>query len=175
MRISCAKYAAWLHLPFRTTNMQRGAFFSTLDREGIRLKKIKATHIESYIAKAGERLSRATLQHEISVVRGFLRFLALDGRAPDGLGSQIDTPRLYRLEKLPRSLPWETVQAFLRSIDRTSATGLRDYAIFLLIATYGLRSQRSSSHYTRRPSLGTGPSTNPSAQDFVALRTATDQ
>lgn len=115
-------------------------FLQHLDRKGIRLKKIKATHIESYIAKAGKRLSRATLQHEISAVRGLLRFLALDGRAPDGLGSQIDTPRLYRLEKLPRSLSWETVQALLRSIDRTSATGLRDYAIFLLIATYGLRS-----------------------------------
>jgi integrase/recombinase XerD len=115
-------------------------FLQQLDREGIRLKKIKPIHIESYIARAGKRLSRATLQHEISAVRGFLRFLALDGRAPDGLGSQIDTPRLYRFEKVPRSLSWETVQALLRSIDRTSATGLRDYAIFLLIATYGLRS-----------------------------------
>ena len=61
------------------------------------------------------------------------------GEASVGLDSQIDTPRLYRLEQLPRSLPWDTVCAFLESIDRTSALGLRDYAIFLLIATYGLR------------------------------------
>ena len=64
-------------------------FLQHLDSEGIRLKQIKATHIESHIAKAGKRLSRATLQHEISAVRGFLRFLALDGRVSDGLGSQI--------------------------------------------------------------------------------------
>ena len=115
-------------------------FLQHLDKEGIRLRKIQATQIESYITKAGKRLSRAALQNEISALRGFLRFLATDGRAPDGLASQIDTPRLYRLEKLPRSLPWETVRALLRSIDRTSAKGLRDYAMFLLMATYGLRS-----------------------------------
>ena len=55
------------------------------------------------------------------------------------MADQINGPRLYRLEKLPRALPWETVRALLRSIDRTSAMGLRDYAMFLLIATYGLR------------------------------------
>jgi len=58
---------------------------------------------------------------------------------PAGLDNQIDSPRLYRLEQLPRALPWETVSALLRSIDRTSAMALRDYAMFLLIATYGLR------------------------------------
>ena len=60
-------------------------------------------------------------------------------RVPAGLDRQIDTPRLYRLEQLPRALPWETVRKLLQSIDRTSPMGLRDYAMFLLIATYGLR------------------------------------
>jgi integrase/recombinase XerD len=86
-----------------------------------------------------KRLGRRSLQTNISALRGFLRFLAIDGRVPADLAGQIDTPRLYRLEQLPRALPWETVRALLRSIDRTSAKGLRDYAIFLLIATYGLR------------------------------------
>src|SRR5207302_8267725 len=62
---------------------------------------------------------------EPSALRGFLRFLAMDGRVRQGLVSQIDTPRLYQFEQLPRTLPWETVRALLRSIDRTSAMGLR--------------------------------------------------
>ena len=115
-------------------------FLRHLQEERIRLKKIQAAQIESYICKVGKRLSRITLQNQISALREFLRFLAADGRAPEGLASQIDTPRLYQHEKLPRSLPWETVRALLRSIDRTSAKGLRDYAMFLLMATYGLRS-----------------------------------
>jgi integrase len=46
---------------------------------------------------------------------------------------------VYRGEQLPRSLPWDTVQALLKAIDRTTPMGRRDYAMFLLIATYGLR------------------------------------
>jgi integrase/recombinase XerD len=114
-------------------------FLQHLDEEGITLKKIHRSHLDSYITTTGKRLCRTSLQHDISALRVFLRFLAMDGKAPAGLDSQIDTPRLYRLERLPRTLPWETVSALLRSIDRTSAMGLRDYAMFLLIATYGLR------------------------------------
>ena len=114
-------------------------FLQHLEEEGIALKKIQATHLESYVAKAGKRLSRASLQQDIGALRGFLRFLAMDGRVPAGLGDQIDKPRLYQFEQLPRTLSWETVRALLRSIDRTSAKGLRDYAMFLLIATYGMR------------------------------------
>jgi integrase/recombinase XerD len=114
-------------------------FLQHLEGKGIALKKIQVSHIESYVATAGKRLSRAGLQQYIGALRGFLRFLAIDGRVPTGLSGQIDTPRVYRLEQLPRALPWETVCALLRSIDRTSAKGVRDYAMFLLIATYGLR------------------------------------
>jgi len=100
---------------------------------------LQVSDIESYIAKAGKRLSRGGLQHDIAALKGFLRFLSADGRVPTGLDRQIDTPRLYRLEKLPHALPWETVRTLLQSVDRTSPMGLRDYAMFLLIATYGLR------------------------------------
>jgi len=114
-------------------------FLRHLDKEKIALKNIQGPQIESYITKAGKRLSRPSLQHDIGALRGFLRFLAIDDRVPARLANQIDTPRLYQLEKLPRALPWDMVGALLRSIDRTSAMGLRDYAMFLLIATYGLR------------------------------------
>jgi integrase/recombinase XerD len=114
-------------------------FLQHLDGAEIALKKIRVPQIESYIIQAGKRLSRSSLQHVIGALRSFLRFQAIEDRVPSGLASQIDTPRLYQLEKLPRALPWETVRTLLRSIDRTSAMGLRDYAMFLLIATYGLR------------------------------------
>lgn len=144
--ILIGQYVNYLHevrgLTLSTISNQRRTaqyFLQHLDKEGIALKDIQAGHLESYITKAGQRLSRRTLRHDISALRGFLRFLAIDGRVPETLSSEIDTPRLYRFEQLPRALPWETVRALLRSMDRTSAVGLRDYAMFLLIATYGLR------------------------------------
>ena len=125
-----------------TVNHHRYAsrcFLKHLETNKLSLDSIQPRDVETYINQTGKRLSRGSLQHDIAAVRGFLRFLATDGRAPTGLDRQIDTPRLYRLEQLPRSLPWDLVTALLRSIDTTSAMGLRDYAMFLLIATYGLR------------------------------------
>jgi site-specific recombinase XerD len=114
-------------------------FLQDLKEAAKAVGNIRAGDIESYITKAGRRLSRATLRHEIAALRGFLRFLSIDGRVPTGLDRQIDTPRLFRLEQLPHALPWETVRTLLQSVDTTSPKGLRDYAMFLLIATYGLR------------------------------------
>ena len=114
-------------------------FLQHLEETGTPVGGIVGSNIESYIAHAGKRLSRGSLQHDIAALRGFLRFLSTNRGAPAGLDHQIDTPRLYRLEQLPRALPWETVRTLLQSVDRTSPMGLRDYAMFLLIATYGLR------------------------------------
>lgn len=114
-------------------------FLQHMAKAGTALMCTCPAHVESYVTQAGKRLSRASLQHDIAALRGFLRFLSTDGRAPTGLDRQIDTPRLYRLEQLPRALPWDTVTALLKSIDTESAMGLRDYTMFLLIATYGLR------------------------------------
>lgn len=109
------------------------------ERRADRLSKITRQDIEDFIRNAGRRIGRTSLQHSIAHVRGFLRFLAVNGEAPTGLDVGIDTPRVYRGEQLPRALPWKTVSALLRSIDRSSPIGKRDDAMFLLMATYGLR------------------------------------
>jgi integrase len=45
----------------------------------------------------------------------------------------------YRIdERPPRTFPWSDVQKILRSISQAEAPGKRDYAIVLLLATYGL-------------------------------------
>lgn len=100
---------------------------------------VTAREVEAFVCRVSARLSRASLQHVVAELRSFLRFLAAQGRVPPGLDTQIDTPRCYRQEQLPRALPWATVRAFLASIDRRRPLGLRDYTIFFLIATYGLR------------------------------------
>lgn len=116
-----------------------GCFLRHLNESRIPLGSLRSKDIDEYVSLAGKRLSRASLQHEVAVVRGLLRYCANDGKAPAGLDRQIDSPRLYQLEKLPRALAWETVKEILSSIDTKSAMGRRDYAILLMVATYGLR------------------------------------
>ena len=104
-----------------------------------RLAALTGRDLETFLCAVGPRQTRASLQHVVSHLRAFLRYLASAGEIPPGLDTQIDTPRVYRGEQLPRALPWDTVQALLKAIDRTTPMGRRDYAMFLLIATYGLR------------------------------------
>ena len=103
------------------------------------LGSLSASRVESFVRLRAGRLGRGSQQHLVAHLRSFLRFLATTGQCPSGLDATIDTPRLYRLEQLPRALPWETVQALLQSIDRHTTLGLRDYTMLVLIATYGLR------------------------------------
>jgi integrase/recombinase XerD len=98
------------------------SFLDHLEASRVALDSVHPRDVEAYITRAGQRLCRASLQHEIAAVRGLLRFLSTDGRVRTGLDRQIDTPRLYRLEQLPRALPWDTVTALLKSIDKVQRT-----------------------------------------------------
>jgi hypothetical protein len=80
-----------------------------------RLHALSGLDLEAFISGAGARLKRASLQGMVAHVRSFLRFLASSGETAIGLDRQIDTPRVYREEQLPKALPWETVQAFLQA------------------------------------------------------------
>jgi len=113
--------------------------FVRYDDKPDHLDKIKVHELEGFMRLLATRRSRASLQHVAAHLRAFLRFLAGRGRVSMNLSNQVDTPRIYRGERLPRAMPWETVLALLNTIDRATAMGRRDYAIFLLIATYGLR------------------------------------
>ncbi|MFQ5463894.1 MAG: site-specific integrase [Candidatus Binatia bacterium] len=103
------------------------------------LRILTTRELEGFVRAAGRRVGRGRMQHIVAQLRSYLRFLAGRGETARGLDTQIDTPRMYRGEQLPRSLPWQTVSALLASVDRSTPIGVRDYAILLLIATYGLR------------------------------------
>jgi site-specific recombinase XerD len=132
-----------------------------------RLHELQPSRIEAFLQIVSAHQARAALQHTVAHLRSFLRFLVTSGLVPAGFDIPIDTPRLYRHERLPRALSWETVHALLRAVDRSTPMGRRDYAMLLLIATYGLRSGevvtltlddvewRRNRLRVRRPKVGT--------------------
>jgi len=109
------------------------------DADPQRLQELGSTDIETFIVAMGGRVGRGRLGQIAAVLRSFLRFLATIGKTPAGLDAAVDSPRVWRGERLPRALQWDTVRTFLRSIDTSTPKGRRDFAMFLLIATYGLR------------------------------------
>ena len=103
------------------------------------LEQLSDQQLETFVQRLSRTQCRASVQHSVAHVRSFLRFLAEQALIDTGWEYHLDTPRCYRQEQLPRTLPWETVSAFLSSIDRAAPMGLRDYTLFFLMAHYGLR------------------------------------
>jgi len=101
------------------------------------LKDLRAAEIDAFVADTGPPLGRITLQKVAAILRSFLKFLAARGEVPPG--PDVLSPRHYRGERIVRALPWDTVLSLLRAVDRSTIKGRRDYAMLLLIATYGLR------------------------------------
>jgi len=104
------------------------------------LPDLNLKQVEDFLGTCSKDLNRYSLQHVAGYLRAFLRFEYSRGVLQTPLHEMIDTPRIYRLEKLPRSLPWTVVNELLLSIDRKDTHGIRNYAMLFLIATYGLRS-----------------------------------
>jgi integrase len=104
------------------------------------LNGLTSTNVDDFIGVCSKTLNRDSLQHVVGYLRAFLRFEYSHGALSVPLHERIDSPRVYRLEKLPRSVPWSTVEALLSAIDRQAPQGKRNYAMLLLMATYGLRS-----------------------------------
>lgn len=106
--------------------------------DGVSLRTISASAVERFVAAAGQRVKRQSLQHTVARLRAFLRFCYDRGELCERLDC-IDTPRAYRDELPPRALAWDIVQELLRSIDHASRCGCRDHAMLYLMAHYGLR------------------------------------
>ena len=113
-------------------------FLGQLRRGRKTIARTTVTDVDAFVQKLATRLSKRTVADTCSSLRAFLRFLQVTGRLPADLASGVIAPR-YRIdERPPRTLPWKDVQQILRSISRTEAPGRRDFAIVLLLATYGL-------------------------------------
>jgi len=102
------------------------------------LRKLTSDHVEQYLAGKSRRNTRQSMQHVVAHLRAFLRYGIAHDLVREGV-DVIDTPRTYRDELPPRAMPWTLVKRLLRSVDRSSKLGWRDYVILHLMAYYGLR------------------------------------
>jgi len=73
--------------------------------------------------------------------RVFLRYLHRERLIARDLSLIVEAAPYYRLAHLPRSITVEDVLKMLDGIDRQIVLGRRDYAMLLLLVTYGLRAR----------------------------------
>jgi integrase/recombinase XerD len=115
-------------------------FAAHLARIGLSdLAAVSPTVLSGFVADYGPRLAWPTLRNACGTLRVFLRYLHREGVIAKDLSRVVEFPQSYRLSGIPRSIGWEQVEQVLASVDRRSACGKRDFAMLLLLATYGLR------------------------------------
>jgi len=106
----------------------------------VRFEKLRAKDIIDFVLQDTSRRGRKDAQHTATGLRSFLGFLLQQGRITTNLAAAVPTVAGWPLSQLPRFLEAEQVEEVLRSCDRRTKVGKRDYAILLLLARLGLRS-----------------------------------
>ncbi len=91
------------------------------------------------VERASIGLAKSTVRDCAGVLRVFVRFAYRAGVLASDLSAAVGWPQVYRLSTVPRSISWDEVNRVLAAPDRRTPVGKRDYAILLLLVTYGLR------------------------------------
>jgi integrase/recombinase XerD len=95
--------------------------------------------LAAFIVDRCPGLARTSRRDLCGALRVFLRYCYREGLVEHDLSTSVEMPRTYRLADVPRSITWDEVRRMLACVDRRAVVGRRDYAILLLLVTYGLR------------------------------------
>jgi integrase/recombinase XerD len=111
-----------------------------LKRIGVNsLRELSPALLASFVVDAAPALSRTSRRDLCGELRAFLKFCYRERIISKDLSAAVEMPQIYRLANVPRSITWDEVRRMLEAVDRRAAKGRRDYAMLLLLVTYGLR------------------------------------
>jgi len=96
-------------------------------------------NIYDYLIKEGATTGRRGMHCVCSALRSLFRFLRIRGQSVAPGLETFPRPRIYTQESLPRFLTADEVQQVIKSVDRTTKRGVRDFAILMLLICYGMR------------------------------------
>jgi site-specific recombinase XerD len=117
-------------------------FEAYLQRVGVsHLPELAPPLISTFLTERAQRLSALGMQGCTGTLRVFLRYVHRQGIIPTDLSRSVPRGRGYKQASIPRAIAWADVQRVLDSVDRRSAIGRRDYALLLLLVSYGLRAR----------------------------------
>lgn len=103
------------------------------------IKNLAAPAVSRFIEDRAAVLTPSDRKRLCAAIRGFLRFLLLRGYLLRDLMSSVPVIPSFRLASLPQALAKEDIEKILGAVDRSTPVGRRDYAMFMILATYGIR------------------------------------
>jgi len=114
-------------------------FCHYLDAAGVAsMTEMQVRNLPGFVASRSY-LRQNSLAHELSMLRGFLRYLCMVGIVSAEIIEEVPRVRVRRHARIPSVWSRDQVGALLGAVDRSSPKGKRDYAILLLAARLGMR------------------------------------
>jgi integrase/recombinase XerD len=105
-----------------------------------RLAALTIRDVDAYVQQRCAGLRRRSIKDVTSNLRVFLRYLHGIARTDSDLSRAVIGPKIHEYEDIPSALRAEEVEKVLDVTRKDhSAVGLRDNAMLMLLATYGLR------------------------------------
>ena len=116
-------------------------FLKSLDGNDILrgLSEVSPRQIHAFFAEHGKGKADTTRRHIRAALRTFFAFCARQGYVAGYLVEAVPKVFRYRLADVPRQISEQNAQKLLESINRSTSAGRRDFAIILLLYTYGVR------------------------------------
>jgi len=115
-------------------------FLNHIDTVGINdLKDLKPNIVQQFIQNGNDRFSKSLICCRYWALKKYISYLKMLGVLQVDFPSIFIAPRIYRRQHSPQFLTRKEIRVMLSSIDRRTSIGKRDYAMFLLLSTYGLR------------------------------------
>jgi integrase/recombinase XerD len=106
---------------------------------GVELGALSPPLLSGFVTETAPTVGRSTMVGICVAIRIWLRYLHREGILARDLSRILEVPQRYRLADVPRAISWDDVRRMLEVVDQRTAVGRRDYAILLLLVTYGLR------------------------------------
>jgi integrase/recombinase XerD len=109
---------------------------------GRSLQTITVPDVDSLLAQKvnEERYARVSVRDYASSLRSFFRYAEMRGWCPVGIAASIMAPRVFKQETLPSGPTWDIVQEIVDATAGDHPIAIRDHAILMLLAVYGVRS-----------------------------------
>jgi site-specific recombinase XerD len=105
-----------------------------------RFRNLSIKDIDAYFAMRASHLRRRSLKDVAERLRSLAHFLYRSGHIGIDLAPRIIGPIMYAYESIPSALTQDQIASVLKNTRKDrSPLGLRDYAILLLLSTYGMR------------------------------------
>lgn len=115
-----------------------GKLLEHLGAFGKSWRQMRLPDLDAFLIECARRYARSTVADIAGSVRSFSRFLLSSGRIGVDLADAVISPVQPRFQQPRRAWPWEDVQRLLQAVDTSTARGLRDHAMLLMMSTYGL-------------------------------------